>query len=128
METNEKMYNLLIEYANKIKDGNLLVIYNEINNLSIEINNTFNTNLIDGERLLIHNILMNISITDPKYKDFLDDSEFIEWMTKEYHDNYFDYYTFKESVVECANLVIKNMNQEKRIKGSNTNDDKQKLD
>lgn len=99
MEINEKICGILTEYANKLKECELPEFLDTINKLPREINVTVGTNIIDGEALMVHNIIMNLTKYNPSTKGC--DEKSLEWIIKEYHDNYFDYEKIKNDIIEC---------------------------
>lgn len=115
MTTKEKIYEILIQCAKEVKESENLDFIDIINDMPMKINEAVSTNLINGENLLVHNIILNLIRDNKKYKDYqiLEDKE---WIFKEFHDCYFAYDTIEADVLKCINSIIKeDLNERKGI-------------
>lgn len=110
MKSNEEIYKILIKCADHLLNCDLPEFIDAINELPMKINENFNTNLINGERLLIHNVIMNLVRSKSKYKDYPISYDIIEWVYKEFHDYYFDYDNIEESIIKCMDSALTNYN------------------
>ena len=111
MTTKDFVYEILIEYANKVKDCDIIELIELMNEIPIQINERIDSNLISGEKLLVHNIMTIIMRDEPKYRRY-PFYENKQWIFKEFHDYYFDYDGIKNNIIKCMDSFLENNKDE----------------
>lgn len=91
--------NILKQYITKIEDMEHYLQLEEIMiNMLEELRNKSLCTLIDGEKMLVTRIVKDLIQYDENFKDYPLNYDKLTWITREFHDNEFDFDSFENGV------------------------------
>lgn len=100
---------ILEDCSTKIKNNDdYLLVEDIISDMVYKIKDNIPFSGIDGEKILVRDVVNNIIKYNDRFSDYPINNDRMNWITREFHDNQFDYDEFEKGVITSMEYVKEN--------------------